>query len=150
MTLIHRSDKFRAHEDSVKKLKDSPAHIRTFHELKSIGGEGKIENAAIYDNRTKDGMELEVDFVLVNIGFETSPGPLKEFGLEMKGSKIVVDSKMRTNRPGIFAAGDVTMYDGKLPLIVTGFSEATIAVNFAKNFIDPKANAFPGHSSNMK
>jgi ferredoxin/flavodoxin---NADP+ reductase len=150
LTLIHRSDKFRAHEDSVKKLKDSPASIRTFHELRAIAGKDKIESAIIYDNRSKEQFELEVDFVLVNIGFDTSPGPLKEFGLEMKGSKIIVDSKMRTNRPGVFGAGDVATYEGKLPLIVTGFSEATIAVNFAKNFIDPKANAFPGHSSNMK
>jgi thioredoxin reductase (NADPH) len=61
-----------------------------------------------------------------------------------------VDNFMRTNRPGIFAAGDVATFPGKLKLIATGFGEACIAVNYAKQFLDPHASAFPGHSSNMK
>ena len=63
---------------------------------------------------------------------------------------IKVDSMMQTSRPGIFAAGDICTFPGKLKLIATGFGEACIAVNFAKHYLDPKANIFPGHSSNMK
>jgi len=32
-------------------------------------------------------------------------------------------------------------------LIATGFAQAAIAVNVAKKFVDPKAQLFPGHSS---
>lgn len=150
LTLIHRRDQFRAHEDSVTKMKCTSCRIMTFHELKSISGDGRLEQAVIYDNRSKDEQSLEVDDVLVNIGFVNSLGPIKNWGLEIEGSQIKVDSMMQTTRPGIFAAGDICTYPGKLKLIATGFGEACIAVNYAKHYLDPHANIFPGHSSNMK
>ncbi|MNI51120.1 Ferredoxin--NADP reductase 2 [compost metagenome] len=57
---------------------------------------------------------------------------------------------METNIPGIFAAGDISTYPGKLKLIAVGFGEAPTAINNAKVYIDPKAKLSPGHSSNMK
>jgi thioredoxin reductase (NADPH) len=56
---------------------------------------------------------------------------------------------METGRPGIYAAGDVTTYPGKLKLIASGFSEAAIAVNQAVHLIHPEKKVAPGHSSNM-
>jgi thioredoxin reductase (NADPH) len=150
LTIIHRRDQFRAHEDSVTKMRRAPVEIRTFYELKSIGGNGKVEQAVIYDNRTKSEQMLEVDHVLVNIGFESSLGPIMGWGLEIEGGQIKVDPMMQTSRPGVFAAGDVATFPGKLKLIATGFGEACTAVNFAKHYLDPAANIFPGHSSNMK
>ena len=150
VTLIHRRDQFRAHEDSVVKMKQTSAKIRTFYELKSIAGNGRLESATIYDNRTKAEETLDVDAVLVNIGFNNSLGPIKDWELELEGSSIKVDSMMQTARPGIFAAGDICTYPGKLKLIATGFGEACVAVNYAKHYLDPSANIFPGHSSNMK
>jgi thioredoxin reductase (NADPH) len=150
VTLIHRRDQFRAHEDSVTKMRATPTKILTPFELKSIGGNGRVERAIVYDNRSKAEQSLDVDHVLVNIGFETSLGPIKDWGLNIEGGQIVVDSTMRTSRPGIFAAGDICTFPGKLKLIATGFGEACIAVNYAKVYLDPEASAFPGHSSNME
>jgi thioredoxin reductase (NADPH) len=156
VTVIHRRDQFRAHEDSVTKMKCTACQIKTFFELKSIGGEngaddgGRLRTATIFDNRTKDEEVLDLDAVLVNIGFSNSLGPIKNWGLEIEGAQVKVDSMMHTNRPGVFAAGDICVYPGKLKLIATGFGEAAIAVNYAKHHIDPSANIFPGHSSNMK
>jgi thioredoxin reductase (NADPH) len=150
LTLIHRRDQFRAHEDSVAKMRQTRARIRTFHELKAIDGNGRIESATIYDNRTGAQERLDVDAVLVNIGFSNSLGPLREWGLEIEGAQIKVDGMMQTSRPGVFAAGDICTYPGKLKLIATGFGEACIAVNYAKHYVDPSANLFPGHSTNMK
>lgn len=150
LTLIHRRDQFRAHEDSVAKMKQTSCNIKTFYELRSIAGNGKLEQAVVYDNRTKVDETLAVDDVLVNIGFQNSLGPIKDWGLELEGNAIKVDGMMQTSRPGIFAAGDICTMPGKLKLIATGFGEATIAVNYAKHYLDPAANIFPGHSSNMK
>ena len=150
ITLIHRRDQFRAHEDSVRKLRCSSVGLKLFYELKRIEGDGHVQRALIYDNRTKVEQTLEVDHVLVNIGFDSSLGPLAHWGLELEAGQIKVDSMMQTRRPGIFAAGDICTFPGKLKLIATGFAEACTAVNFAKHFLDPKANIFPGHSSNMK
>ena len=70
--------------------------------------------------------------------------------LKFESGSIVVDSRMETNIPGIFAAGDITTYPGKLKLIAVGFGEAPTAINNAKVYIDPAAKLSPGHSSNMK
>ncbi len=149
VTVIHRRDKFRAHEDSVAKMYASGVDVRTFHELKGLHGQGKVESATIYDNRTMQEQTLPVDAVLVNVGFASTLGPIHEWGLTLDKDGIVVTSKMETNLPGVYAAGDVASYPGKLKLIATGFGEAAIAVNHAKAFIDPGSDSFPGHSSTL-
>src|SRR4051812_14244432 len=53
VTLIHRRDQFRAHEDSVAKMRNGSTVINVNHELKAIAGDGRIESALIYDNRSK-------------------------------------------------------------------------------------------------
>ena len=129
---------------------DIPHGIDTIDFRITGTGHERIERAVIYDNRSKEQQTLEIDAVLVNIGFDSSLGPIKDWGLELEGSQIKVDSMMQTNRPGVFAAGDIAAFPGKLKLIATGFGEACIAVNYAKHYIDPSAHIFPGHSSNMK
>lgn len=147
ITLIHRLDHFRAHEDSVKKLFSSPVKVRTFHELRAVHGNDRVEAATIFDNRTGQEDRLDLDGVLITIGFSTTLGPIHDWGLTLDKHGIVVNSRMETNLPGVYAAGDVASYPGKLKLIVTGFSDAAVAVNHAKAFIDPKSKSFPGHSS---
>ncbi|MBP7934314.1 MAG: NAD(P)/FAD-dependent oxidoreductase [Phycisphaerae bacterium] len=147
ITTIHRAADFRAHEDSVAKLRASPVRLLTFHELKAVHGRDRVEAATIYDNRTREERFLEVDEILISIGFSTSLGPIREWGLNLDKSGIVVTSRMETSMAGVFAAGDVASYPGKLKLIVTGFGEAATAVNHAKAFIDPASKSFPGHSS---
>lgn len=149
-TLIHRRDNFRAHEESVARMLAGPTKVLTFHELKAIGGDEQIQWATLVDNRTNSEHTIEVSAILVNVGFSNSLGPIKNWGIEIQGGSIKVDSTMHTNRPGIFAAGDIVTYPGKLKLIATGFGEAATAVNHAKKYIDPSANVFPGHSTNLK
>jgi thioredoxin reductase len=147
LTLIHRRDKFRAHEDSVRKLQESRCRIMTFTELKTLEGSPDVERAVVFDNRTREETTLEVDDVVVNFGFVANLGPIKTWGLEIKGNSIAVSQKMETNLPGVFAAGDIVTYPGKLKLIATGFGEVTMAVCGAKMVVDPNARYFPGHSS---
>jgi thioredoxin reductase (NADPH) len=150
LTLIHRRDQFRAHEQSVEQMRRGPTRILTPCELRRIEGTGKVERAVIFDNHTNQEQTLEIDALLVNIGFHNSLGPIKEWGLEAEGGAIKVDFTMGTSRRGIFAAGDIATFPGKLKLIATGFGEACVAVNYAKHYLDPSANVFPGHSSSMK
>ncbi|MFN3421261.1 MAG: FAD-dependent oxidoreductase, partial [Armatimonadota bacterium] len=70
-------------------------------------------------------------------------------GLEMEGNDIKVNQQMMTNIPGVFAAGDVATYPGKIKLIATGVAEAAIAVNQAKVFIDPTARLQPAFSTTV-
>ncbi len=148
---IHRTDKFRAHEDTVSKVLASGAvDVRTFHELKSLHGDEHLEAVTVFDNRSGVEEVVPCDALLLNLGFLTNLGPIKEWGLEIDKNAIRVDPVMRTNLPGVYAAGDICTYTGKLKLIATGIGEAGTAANFAKTLIDPGAKAFPGHSSDMK
>ncbi|MFD2670668.1 NAD(P)/FAD-dependent oxidoreductase [Marinicrinis sediminis] len=150
VTLIHRRDKFRAHEHSVENLKNSKVRVLTPYEIETLHGENEIEAVTLSQIKGEDKQTLEVDDVIVNFGFISSLGPITEWGLEIEKGSIMVDSKMETNIPGIFAAGDVTTYPGKLKLIAVGFGEAPTAINNAKVYFDPEAKLSPGHSSNMK
>src|SRR5258706_219314 len=66
LTLIHRRDQFRAHEDSVQKLHASRCRVVPFHELKTLEGDGPIDRAVTYDNRSKPKPTLGVDDWFVN------------------------------------------------------------------------------------
>ncbi len=153
ITLVHRRDVFRAHEGSVTELMKSSVEVKLFHEVKSVSGDGsKVTKVVVFDNRTQAESTLDVDAVLVNIGFRADLGPIKDWGLQIDGREIVSNGKMETNIQGVYVAGDIAgPADGvKLNLIATGYAQAALAVNVAKAFVDPSSKIFPGHSSEMK
>lgn len=151
VTIVHRRDKFRAHEHSVQNLQHSKVEIKTPYVPADLLSNSKGDIAQVVLKNVNDKTEetVEVDAVICNYGFVSSLGPIKEWGLEISKNSIVVNSKMETNIPGIYAAGDICTYEGKVKLIACGFGEAPTAVNNAKTFIDPKAKAQPLHSSSM-
>jgi ferredoxin/flavodoxin---NADP+ reductase len=153
ITLVHRRDVFRAHEGSVAELMKCGAEVKLFYEVRKVIGDGqKITQAVVYNNRTQAEETLDVDAILVNIGFRADLGPIKNWGLEIDGREIRVNGKMESNVPGVYVAGDIAgPMDGvKLNLIATGYGQAALAVNVAKAFLDPNSKIFPGHSSEMK
>jgi thioredoxin reductase (NADPH) len=86
--------------------------------------------------------------VVAALGFLADVGPLREWGLQLEDNRrVLVDSTMATNRPGVFAAGDIATYPGKVALIAVGFGEVATAVNNAAVHLDPSAMLFPGHST---
>jgi ferredoxin/flavodoxin---NADP+ reductase len=153
VTLIHRRDQFRALQSSVTEMMHSDVEVKTFYELKTVGGDGKVASATIFDNRTKQENTIPVDAVILTLGFNVDLGPIKDWGLAMVGTRYIkVNSKMETNIPGVYAAGDISAEEGVEPLnlIATGFSQACIAVNFIYQHLNPGTKAFPGHSSEKK
>ncbi|MFC3041404.1 NAD(P)/FAD-dependent oxidoreductase [Virgibacillus xinjiangensis] len=149
VTLVHRREKFRAHEHSVDKLMNSSVEILTPFVPSAIIADNKIERIVLDEVKGDAQKELEVDTLLCNYGFVSTLGPIKDWGLEIEKNSIVVNSKMETNIPGIYAAGDICTYDGKVKLIATGFGEGPTAINNAKNYMDPKARIQPKHSTAM-
>ncbi|MBE3595413.1 MAG: NAD(P)/FAD-dependent oxidoreductase [Hydrogenibacillus sp.] len=147
VTLIHRRDQFRAHEHSVHQLMNSSIAVKLFTELQEIHGAEGVEAVTVIDNRTQETERLEVDAVVSGLGYTASLGPIKNWGLNIEGNSIVVNSKMETNIPGVYAIGDITTYPGKIKLIAVGLGEAPIAVSNAKTYIDPTAKLSTIHSS---
>jgi ferredoxin/flavodoxin---NADP+ reductase len=154
VTLVHRSDRFRAHDATVAAVRAAEVigrvGIHTFHEVVSVHGEnGHLSSVVLRDVKSKAERPLDVDAIIPLLGFVSDLGPLREWRLHLTEHEIVVNQMMETGRPGIYAAGDVTAYPGKLKLIATGFGEASTAVNQAVHWIYPDKKVAPGHSSNM-
>jgi thioredoxin reductase (NADPH) len=150
VTIIHRRDKFRAHEHSVENLKNSRVDMKTPYVPEAlISDDNGIKQVVIKEVNSESKVTIDVDDVIVNYGFISSLGPIKDWGLAIDKNAIVVNSRMETNVPGIYAAGDICTYDGKVKLIACGFGEAPTAINNAKSYIDPKAKIQPIHSSSL-
>jgi thioredoxin reductase (NADPH) len=149
VVVIHRRDKFRAQEHSIENLMKSSIEVRTPYVPVELKGNDSISRIVIKQTKEEQKESIDVDDVIVNYGFVSSLGPMKDWGLMIEKNAIVVNSKQETNLPGVYAAGDVCTYDGKVKLIVTGFGEGPTAVNNAKAYMDPKAKVQPMHSTSL-
>jgi thioredoxin reductase len=150
VTLIHRREGFRAHDSSVNKLMASGVDVKVFYELRELQGDGHVNRAVIFDNRTQEETTVDIDDVILALGFKADLGPIREWGLETIGRRYVkVNTRMETNLPGVYAAGDVALGEGDDPLnlIVIGYGQVTVAVNYAYTVVKPGGKVFPGHSS---
>jgi thioredoxin reductase len=153
ITLVHRREGFRAHEVTVKEIEDAAeagqVDVRTPYQIKDIAGDDVIERVTIFHSEDEDDVqELDVDAVLLQLGFKTALGPLKEWDLEVEKGAIKVDPVMKTSMEAVWAAGDITTFNGKLKLIATGFAESAIAVAQAVHHIRPDMKIQPKYSTN--
>jgi thioredoxin reductase (NADPH) len=123
--------------------------VRTPYQVKEVEGNGEIERVTLFHSEDEsDVVEIDCDAVLLQLGFKTALGPLKDWDLEVEKGAIKVDAVMKTSMEGVWAAGDITTFDGKLKLIATGFGEAAIAVAQAVHHIRPETKIQPKYSTN--
>jgi thioredoxin reductase (NADPH) len=153
ITLVHRREGFRAHELTVNQvLSAADAGDVTLHvpfQIREVIGNGAIERVRLFHSEDETHeIEIEVDAILLQLGFKTALGPLKDWGLEISKGAIVVDPVMKTNLPGVWACGDITTFEGKLKLIATGFAESAIAVAQAVHSFRPEMKIQPKYSTN--
>ncbi|MBO1911228.1 NAD(P)/FAD-dependent oxidoreductase, partial [Microvirga sp. 3-52] len=79
VTLVHRRERFTAHETSVNQLMESKVDVKTSLNVKAIEGEdGNVKELVL---ASRDGSEerISVDHLIVNYGNISSLGPLKEW-----------------------------------------------------------------------
>ena len=131
VTLIHRRDEFRGAPhtlDELKKLKqDGKINIKTPFQIKSVNEGNELKFIEIQDDNERKE-RIETDVVLGFFGLIMQLGPIAEWGLNMNKKTIEVNTEtFQTNKPGIFAIGDICSYPGKLKLILSGFHEAALA-----------------------
>lgn len=143
VSLVHRRNSFRGHLDSVQQVMDlaeeGKINLITEAEVVGITGNGKVDGVVIEMKGEK--AEKACDHFVPLFGLKPTLGPIADWGLEIEKNAIKVDTRdYSTNRPGIYAIGDVNTYEGKLKLILCGFHEGTIAVQsaFARIYPDKK------------
>jgi thioredoxin reductase len=152
VTLVHRREAYRAHEATVAEVLEhvdsGRVQLRVPHVIRAVEGNGRVEAVELHHTGSGDVERLECDAILLQLGFSTKLGPLKEWGFEIEKGALVVDPLMKTNLDRVWACGDITTFDGKLKLIATGFAESAIAVSQALSYIRPDMKIQPAYSTN--
>jgi thioredoxin reductase (NADPH) len=146
ITLVHRRDQFRAHQATVDAVLASETEVITKAQVTRLIGDGTVEKVEITTN-AGEVLVRPAQAVVAALGFVADLTAMKDWGLEFDKRHIRVDTTTRTNLPRVFAAGDITEYDGKVRLIAVGFGEVATAVNNAAPLVFPDQGIFPGHSS---
>ena len=131
ITLIHRRNEFRGAQhtlNEIKKLeKEGKISIKTPFQIDDIEASDSIKSISI---KNDDGEieKIPTDLILGFFGLVMKLGPIAEWGLNMDKKTISVNpNNFETNKKGIFAAGDICSYPGKLKLILSGFHEVALA-----------------------
>src|SRR5215210_868376 len=120
VTLVHRREAFRAHKATVDKVLASSVTVVTNASVTRLLGEDGLEGVEVEDVRSHDLVTLPAQAVVAALGFVADLGPLQQWGLEVNKRHVIADSATRTNLPRVYAAGDISDYDGKVRLIAVG------------------------------
>lgn len=146
ITIVHRRRAFRAHQALLDRATDAGIEILTETEVVEIEGDDRIRQVSL---RAKNGTVSvrPADSVIGALGLLSAAVPFTDWGIAVKHHKALVNTRMATSVPGLYAAGDAAAYPGKVGLIVVGFGEAATAVNNAAVYLDPEAELAPGHST---
>ncbi len=145
VVIVHRRAQFRAHPHSVELLRQSSVTMLTDAQVSAVRGDPFVTEVDV--DVAGEVTTLACEKLVAALGFTANLGPLLEWGVQLNKRNIAVDSRGQTSVPGIYAAGDIVEYDGKVKLIATGFGEVATAVNNAAAYLNPDVSAFPGHLS---
>ena len=140
--LVHRRPKFRAAPASVQALLDAAQQgkvdLVTPCQLHGLEGDGKVLRAVTVSDDAGAVRRLDADTLLALFGIASDLGPIAQWGVRIEHQQIAIDpATSATSRPGVYAIGDVTVYPGKLKLILTGFAEAATAAHAIYKRIHP-------------
>lgn len=143
LTLVNRTERFRAAEASVQKLyamADAGGANVMMGTLKSFESTDGVLNKLTFVLRDEEKSEVTVpvDDLLVFFGLSPKLGPIESWGFELERKLITIDlSTFETSVPGIYAIGDINTYKGKKKLILSGFHEAALAAFAIKQAFEP-------------
>lgn len=141
VTLVHRGHEFQGHGKTAHEVLDAreegklAVHLDT--EVRSIDVDGNALKRLHLRSRSGSETSVDAERLLILIGFKSNLGPLAGWDLELCENALVVDTHMKTSVDGLYAAGDIAWYPGKLKIIQTGLSEATMAVRHSLSYIKP-------------
>jgi thioredoxin reductase (NADPH) len=137
IALVHRRDNFRALESSVNEARslegEGRVRIMTPCEVREVHGDGSIQAVTIENTKTGESEQVDCQALITLLGFHSHLGAIADWGLELEGKRQIKiePTTCETSLSGVYAAGDVAGYPGKITLITIGMGEAAIAANNA-------------------
>ncbi len=143
LTLINRSEKFRAAEASVKKMLQLQDQGKLQLLIGRVKGFSESANQlrsveVVLNDEVRTRKIVDIDHLLVFFGLSPKIDNLLSWGIDLDRNLILVDTeKFQTNIPGVYAVGDINTYPGKKKLILSGFHECALAAFAIKDRIEP-------------
>lgn len=108
VTLIHRSDRFRARPEWLDQAEATPnITIITNAEVTAIEGGDRVERVILKDLRTHERKTIETEGVFIRVGIAPNTEGFREQVECDESGYINVDQRQRTSVEGVYAAGDV-------------------------------------------
>ena len=105
-----------------------------------------LGNGEVRGLRFGSGATLGADAVIVAAGVVPETALAREAGLEV-GRGVRVDDRLRTSRPGVFAAGDAAEHAGRVyGIIPAAFEQARIAAHNMLGLDMPYAGTVPANT----
>jgi thioredoxin reductase (NADPH) len=139
VTIVHRRAEFRAGAILQSRVQQHPK-VRLLLDtiLTEIVGTDKVQSVRLKNVRTGNASSLDTDGVFVFIG-HTPNTQLFKGQLEMNaGGYLNIDDRMRTNVPGVFAAGEAA--DPHFRQVVTSAGMGAAAAMQATRFLEEQSH----------
>jgi len=135
VTIVHRRDELRAGAILEERAKSNPKIKFAWNTIvEEISGNGAVQKVKLKDTQTGDQREEEIDGVFIFIGHKPNTSLFTD-QLEMdKNGYLVVDNRMQTNIPGVFAAGEVA--DPHFRQVITSAGMGAAAAIQANHFLE--------------
>lgn len=133
--LIHRRADFRGAAIYQQKLKDTPnITLELSQTVSELHGEDSLSGVTLKNVETGVEKQLAIEGLFIFIGFLPATEFLpKNLSLDKQGF-VLTDAEMRTNLPGVFAAGDIR---SKLcRQVVTAVGDGATAANSAYTYLE--------------
>lgn len=135
VTLIHMLDKWQSMDGYVEQMEESKIRPMLETETLEIKGSDQVQSVVLNNKKTGVTEEIPIDVVSINIGFLMDTKIVRQWGLDLEGNQIRVDTVMNTNIKGVFSCGDIATYPGKYKLLITACSEGAAAANTAYVYV---------------
>jgi thioredoxin reductase len=136
VTIVHPHAGFKGMEANLDLVDQMHLPRLLDTKVKELVVEGGVLKAVMVETRGEPGpRRLDCDCLVVNIGAAVNLEAVQGWGVEVAGGHIQVDGAMQTSAPGIFACGDIAVYEGKHKLLITASSEGAVAANSAYAFV---------------
>lgn len=134
VTLIHRRDAFRAAPLFIDQAKNNPKFRFVLNSVvEEIYGDRKVRGIRVRNVKTGEKKEIPVEAVFIFIGHISNTDLVRGLVKLDEQGHVLTDAWMRTNIPGIFAAGDIR--NTPIRQVTTAAGDATIAVYAAQEYI---------------
>ena len=135
VTVVHQFDHFQAFESAVREAKANPKiKFIMESEIQEFKGEQSLKSVTIKNMRTGQMSEMNIDGVFILIGYVPSTEKLKGLVELNERNEITTDEFMKTNKEGVFAAGDSRAKSYRQ--ITTAVSDGTIAALSAIEYLE--------------